>query len=161
MKCKQIKDFPDYYVFEDGTVISKKSHNVKTIKPILNERGYPMIQFWKNNKREAMKPVHRIVAETFIPNPKNKPQVNHINGIKTDNTVQNLEWATNKENNDHALKNNLKKQKLNDKKVLFIKKSLKNKSHTASHLARMFDVSTTTIQHIKSGRLYKHVFLKE
>ena len=68
--------------------------------------GYLQVGLCKNGKRKNFK-VHKIVAKVFIPNPDNKPYVNHINGIKTDNRKENLEWVTAQENTDHAIRTGL------------------------------------------------------
>ena len=68
---------------------------------MLLPNGYLRVNLYENNKEHG-EYVHRLVAKTFIPNPENKPQVNHINGIKTDNRVENLEWATISENSIHS-----------------------------------------------------------
>ena len=69
----------------------------------LDKDGYNVFMLTLNRKQKLLKG-HRLVAEAFILNPENKPQVNHINGIKTDNTIKNLEWNTNSENQLHSYK---------------------------------------------------------
>ena len=80
-----------------------------------SNNGYLQVCLTKNGKC-CTRTVHRLVAKAFIPNPENKPQVNHIDGNKQNNNVKNLEWCTAKENTGHAIKTGLKKS-YNKKKV--------------------------------------------
>lgn len=70
------------------------------------KKGYLHVRLSKEGKSRDL-PMHRLIAMTFIPNPENKPCINHINGIKTDNRLENLEWVTIAENNAHARNNGL------------------------------------------------------
>jgi len=85
-----------YEVSCDGEVYSR--HRGKDLKLCFNTVGYYRVDLCKNGKRTTHS-VHRLVAQAFIPNPENKPQVDHINRNKTDNRVENLRWSTNSENN--------------------------------------------------------------
>lgn len=78
----------------------------RILKTSADSKGYLRLRMTIKRKRYAFK-VHRLVAEAFIPNPEGKPQVNHIDGDKTNNSAANLEWVSNKENAHHAIANGL------------------------------------------------------
>lgn len=113
--------------------------------------------------------IHRLVAETFIPNPKNKPQVNHKDGNKLNNAIYNLEWTTQLENMQHAWKNKLicgnkgnkgennPRSKLTWKDVEFIRKNYKpyDKNFGAVALAKHFNVHRDSINRIVNKKYWK------
>lgn len=104
MIALQIKDFPDYYVTDSGDVYSRnyrQTGRIKKLIPSMCGSGYLQVNLF-SLKKQCCKRIHRIVAETFIPNPENKPQINHKNGTKTDNRVENLEWVSHQENQTHS-----------------------------------------------------------
>jgi len=87
--------------------VRSKTKFKKILKHNLSSSGYPYVDLYKNAKTAVKKTIHRLAALQYIPNPQNKETVNHKNGIKTDNRIQNLEWSSIAENVQHAFNNKL------------------------------------------------------
>lgn len=101
-----------YEVSNTGKVRSmnyNKTGKVKELKQKTDRYGYQTV-ILHVNKKQVYPTVHRLVAQAFVPNDENKPQVNHISGDKTDNSSENLEWCTASENVQHAFDNGLKEK---------------------------------------------------
>lgn len=158
----------------DGTeeyMVDSKGHVMNTTtgkytKAWDNGRGYQKVSFLKKGKR-VRQYVHRLVAEAFIPNPENKPFINHIDNNPKNNNSSNLEWCTQAENMNWAARQGrlnvprdiLKgtgnpNSKLTNIEVETIKRYLVSKLLTGVELSMLFDVSPITISDIKRGRTW-------
>lgn len=148
-------------IMRNGVKRFYKSHLLKHKK---NNRDYSIVIFNKNDEQITYL-VHRLVALAFIPNPDNLPEVNHKDGNKDNNCVDNLEWVSSKENANHARKNGLINQhgqnsvnsKLSDEEAIKIRDLWFTGNYTQRELAEMFNVAQTTISRIVRRRVYKHL----
>lgn len=144
----------DYEITRNGEIINKRWGNRK-VKPQPNGKGYLRVHI-----AGKMHFVHRLVAEKYIPNPDNKPQVNHKDGNKLNNCVDNLEWVTNKENRAHAIENGLHatgeqcpRAKLTQKAVDFIRE---HREYNSKELSEMFGVSQSHINQIRRYECWRN-----
>ena len=157
------RDYKDNYQISNfGRLKSIYKHSARILTPAILGT-YLVFELRKFGKRER-RLAHRLVAETFIPNPDNKPQVNHIDGIKFNNHVSNLEWVTQSENIQHSLERGLKKSgennylaALTNEQAAWIRSVYKpyDKEFGAVALARALNVSEGVIRLVISGRHYK------
>ena len=115
MSYKSIKGFENYIIYEDGLIYNEKRN--RFMKELKESNGYMRVKLSKDGKQKNFY-VHRLIALTFIPNPDNKKCIDHINRIRDDNRIENLRWATYKENNQNMSSNveDIYIHKHNDKK---------------------------------------------
>jgi len=100
IKFYKIKDFPNYYISKCGKIYSSKTN--KILKQNYKSEKELYMKVGLSNVKRYTKSVHRLVGKSFIPNPENKPYINHIDGNPKNNNMDNLEWCTHQENMNHA-----------------------------------------------------------
>ena len=148
MKQKEITK--GYIVTSMGEIISVKRKSAKFLKQPIGSNGYPMVAIGR-----PMVCVHRLVAETFIPNPDRKPCINHKDGNKLNNRVENLEWCTYSENMKHAVKEGIaggqfkkgSNRKLTDEQIERIRKDMRS----SRKIALDYGISHSTVLHYKNN----------
>ena len=148
MARTKVSGYEDNYEIEDnGTIISLKTNN--PLFTSLDYKGYKRVMLWKNNKGKLFR-LHRLIALHFIPNPENKPQVNHIDGNKLNNCASNLEWTSNLENMRHAWNIGLKNNNAMKHKVIQYDN---NENIIAEYESKLSAGKITGIPHQKMGQV--------
>lgn len=163
VEVRQIEFAKDYYVSKRGKVYSVKSGHLKA-RSLVDLGGYKRLSLISDEGSSRNELVHRLVASAFIPNPLNLPEVNHINGIKDDNRVENLEWISREGNIQHAYDTGLNCVKgerngrsiLKEEDVLYIYERCLQGSQRKT-LADEFGVDESTISDIISKRNWSHI----
>jgi hypothetical protein len=157
----QIRSIDGYVIRKNGWKYFRKG---KILKPSKHQ-GYFKGAVCVNKKMVSYK-IHRLVAECFLDKESEFLEVNHKNGIKTDNTVDNLEWVTRQENIQHCIDNKLQtafkgeevgNSKLKENEVLDIRKKFIPRVYSRAKLAKEYNVSQATIKDILHKRTWRHL----
>ena len=158
---RQFRD-TKYYITDDGQVLHKRTNGYRKVICGIGRDGYNKVGLFKNGVRTFYR-VHRLVAECYIENPNNYKQVNHINGIKTDNRVSNLEWVSQSQNMIHAYQTGLipsgeehHKSKLTNEQVDWIRNYYiyKHPKFGSTSLGKKFNVCHGTILRIVKNQTH-------
>lgn len=147
----------------------------RILKQSLDRKGYLKVTLCLDGKNHKTHRVHRLIAMAFIEKNKDKLFINHINGIKTDNRLENLEWCTQQENNQHAQDtglnkarfsekqrqasrlNGLRARKLNDAQVLKIKQTRNETNFGAYKISKMLNIPKTLVDSVIYKNCYKEI----
>lgn len=166
---KRIPNYSKYEASSTGYIKTfnwKGSGKTKIMKPAIDGSGYLRTMLIRDDGITHTIKVHRIIAQTFIDNPENKPEVNHKNGIKTDNSINNLEWCTRTENIRHCIDNGWMVAHHGEKngfsilkeyQVREIRDKFEPRVYTRKMLAKEYGVKESTIKDIVIGKSWKHL----
>lgn len=158
----KIKNHPNYEAHPEGFIRSLDSYangpygsktfrKGKVLKPWNTTSGYSVVQL-TGGRRYA---VHRLIAETFIPNPENKPYVNHIDGNKQNNRVDNLEWVTPAENNYHAKEIGLRNDRIRVRQIDMLTGKVIAEYKSLKEASKVTGLDYSSIAYAARG-VYKH-----
>lgn len=180
VRVKRIKGFEQLYsITTEGEVIASSKFitgnnggrifkEEKTLRPGKTEKGYLFVVLQHKGKKKH-KSIHRLVAEAFIPNPENKPIINHKDGNKANNRMDNLEWATYSENSKHAVETGLRKYlnisgekgglaKITNEQAKEIREKYHSSpSQTSRKLAKEYGIDKSNILRIVHRKTFKNV----
>jgi hypothetical protein len=147
---KKIKEFKDYEISNQGSVKSLKFNKQKILTGRKTTKGYLKVLLLSEEKKFNFF-VHRLVAQEFLPNPNNLTQVNHIDGNKLNNSVENLEWCDGFHNMNHSFKNNTHKTKYSEDKIKEILK-YKNSGFSSTVISKLVGVNRRYVSGVLSGK---------
>jgi hypothetical protein len=155
----------NYYLNEKGEIFSKNSGELRKLATTINNKGYECITIYIEQKKTTKK-LHRMLLETFKPTEDKSLQSNHIDGIKTNNHIDNLEWVTASRNMEHSYELNLREPRKGEKncgaKLTEIQvKQLKGLHMTGQYkqreLAEIFLISDSQVSRIVNNNQWKHL----
>lgn len=160
---KTINGYTDYHISNYGNIKSFNQNKERILKPNDNGYGYLSVFLCLHNKRHKFY-IHRLVAQTFIPNTNNKQEVNHKDGNKQNNRVDNLEWCTSSENHKHAFNLGLQslygenhtQSKLTENNVLVIH-GLCLSGMKQKEIGIIYNISQSHVYNIVNGKRWNHL----
>ena len=162
-KIIPIKDYENLYSINTNGQIYSHRRGIY-LKPGINGSGYKIVTLCDKNKRKN-KSIHRLLAQHFLENPNSLPEVNHIDGNKLNNNLNNLEWCSCSYNMKHSYKNKIstnmgethKLSKLTENNVLEIRKLYKNGQINQGELSKKYKVSRRVIYDVIKNNTWKHL----